>query len=183
MQHTQQTHSLPHWAQAELLSLVCKSHGLSIMQARNEEARNTRLADTMARELQSILKVLGKAYTETAGKKRHLRERTSRAIGKSNGTSLRRELAAAIKKSDCRLTPLEALRLDAKSPTAFNHARGYIQPGKRLSDQEALIVYSCSRKTCLERLSRSDIERGYLTQDSALVKAARTYCRTIGLNA
>lgn len=183
MLHTKQTRSLPYWAQAELLNLVCKSHGLSVMQARNEEARNTRLADTMARELQSILKVLGKAYTETAGKKRHLRERTARAIGKSNGTSLRRELAASLKKSNCRLSPMEALRLDAKSPAAFDYAKSYIQPGKRLNDQEALIVYSCSRKSSLERLGRYDIERSFLTQDSALVRAARTYCRTIGLNA
>ncbi len=183
MRLTQQTRSLPYWAQAELLNLVCKSHGLSLAQARTEEARNTRKADTLANELQALINVLGKAYSETARKKSHLREIATRTHGKNNGNRLRRELAAAIKKTESRLSPVESLRLDAKTPGAFNYAKNHIKPGRLVTDQEAIVIFTASRKSTNEALTTSEIERHFLTQERHLVKAARTYCRTIGLNA
>ncbi len=182
MKYHKTASGLPASARGEIMAAVCRSHGVSVTEARVRADRDGGFADRLAKEVNAVLSVLDSAYTQATGKASRLREKTTRTLSKNYGTSLRRELADAFKKSGARMSPMESLKLDAKSGSAFDYARAHIKPGKKMTDQEAVVVYSCTRRTSMEMVSLLDVERNFLTQDSTLVSIARKYCRSIGLN-
>lgn len=93
----------------------------------------------------------------------------------------RNGLKAALSGVNLKMTPEQAIKINAKSDHSANNATAIVRGKKAISTNEAIALYTQTNKYSGDALSVSEVERNFLSQESALRTAAIRYCKSIGL--
>lgn len=106
---------------------------------------------------------------------------SSKSAVRSNKTysQLRKDLARVLPKR----TSKAQFLANAKPKTVEADFESLFVVGRHLSSIEALMIYTATTKHSGKSLSRWEIERSFVTQESLLMKLAWRYCKSIGLKA
>jgi hypothetical protein len=150
-----------------ILNELLKSKKVSTTQMlyllKRNESRPNQFLDDFAKEYKAIATLYERSKLAVRGNKAFSR--------------LRNEMARLLPK----LSPKERFKADAKSK-GIEHLAPLFQSGKKLSNKEALVIYSHSKKHSGVAMDSFEIDRAFLMQDGHLVSLAKKYCKSIGLS-
>lgn len=153
--------------QSIILNELLKSKNISMTQMLNLLKRNESKPHLLLDEFAKEYKAIATLYERSK-----LAVRGNKAISR-----LRNELAKILPK----LSPKERLKADAKIKN-IEHLAPLFQSGKKLSNKEALVIYTHSKKHSGVAMDSFEIDRAFLMQDGYLVSLAKKYCNSIGLS-
>ena len=147
-----------------ILNQLLKTKGISSTQAlarlKADTKQNDPWCEDFANEYNAIAMLYGRSKLSVRGNKTF--------------TQMRKELSKAMPK----LSPKQRFKLDAKTKN-IEHLTPLLE--KKLSNKEAVVLYSHTTKHCGQPLDVFTVERTFLMQDGHLVSLARKYCKSIGL--